>query len=155
MEKLSIIEKFLLVSQHPDKGRFIIPQMQLHYGLAGAILLEMSIEKRLKIENKRLILIDNKPHSHPIFNMVIDTIRQSSKARRIRYWINKLNRKAYKYKWAFMKDLEDKRIIRIEFKKFLGLIPYKKSYMIDSQMLIYLLCCRFLFLCKVLMLLSS
>lgn len=131
--KLNTIEKFLLVAQHPDKGRFIIPQMQLNYGVVGAILLELSIEKRLKIENKRLILIDDKPHAHPMLNMAIDTIKQSSKTRRIRYWVNKLNRKACKYKWAFMKDLEDKRILRIEHKKFLGLIPYKKAYMIERR----------------------
>ena len=76
MEKLSIIEKFLLVSQHPDKGRFIIPQMQLHYGLAGAILLELSIEKRLKVENKRLILVDDTQHQHPMLNMAIETLKQ-------------------------------------------------------------------------------
>lgn len=133
MESLNTIERFLLVAQHPDKGRFIIPQMQLNFGLAGAVLLELSIEKRLKIENKRLILVNDKHHKHPMLNMVIDTIKQSSKTRRIKYWVNKLNRKACKYKWAFMKDLEDKRIVRIEHKKFLGLIPYKKSFMIERR----------------------
>lgn len=133
MDSLNIIEKFLLIAQHPDKGRFIIPQMQLHFGISGAILLVLSIEKRLKIENKRLIMLNDKMHVHPMLNMAIDTIKQSTKTRRIKYWVNKLNRKSSMYKWAFMKDLEDKRIVRIEQKKFLGLIPYKKSYLIDRR----------------------
>ena len=33
---------------------------------------------------------------------------------------------------AGLKGLEDKRMVRIEEKKFLGLIPYRQSYLVES-----------------------
>jgi hypothetical protein len=54
--ELNITEKFLLLGLHPEKGRFIISDVHLSYGLVGAILLEMSIDNRIAIENNRVIL---------------------------------------------------------------------------------------------------
>ena len=68
--KLNTIEKFLLIAQHPTKGRFVIQQMPLNYSVVGAILLELSIEKRLKIENKRLVLTNRRSHTNPMLNNV-------------------------------------------------------------------------------------
>ncbi|MFO7620157.1 MAG: GPP34 family phosphoprotein, partial [Bacteroidales bacterium] len=49
-------EKFLLIAHHPEKGRFTISPMYIKYGLAGAILLDMTLEDRIDLTDKRLIL---------------------------------------------------------------------------------------------------
>lgn len=36
--KLSIVELFLLLAHHPSKGRFVINDMLINYGIIAAIL---------------------------------------------------------------------------------------------------------------------
>jgi len=131
--KLSTVEKFLLIAQHPEKGRFIIPDMQINYGIIGALLLEMSFLEMINIENNKLILKSNKSNNDPIIKEISLIIRNSRKPRKLRFWINKLARKSRNYKWTILNELVHKRLIRIENKKFLGLIPYRKTYLVDTK----------------------
>lgn len=140
--KLSIVELFLLLAQHPTKGRFVIGDMQINYCIIGAILLEMSLDGKIGLENEILVLkgsdgaesnIDSGTGAkNQIVSEISAIISGSKKPRKIRYWIGKLVQKSNKYKWAFMSELESRSFIRIEHKKFLGLIPYRKTYLIDT-----------------------
>lgn len=131
--KLSTVEKFLLIAQHSNKGKFIISDMHINYGIIGAILLEMSLEHKIIIENDKLVLKNSGIDDNQIISEITIMISNSKKLRKIKYWITKLARKSRKYKWTILTELECKKIIRIENKKFLEFIPYKKSYLIDSK----------------------
>ncbi|MBL4716741.1 MAG: GPP34 family phosphoprotein [Bacteroidia bacterium] len=129
--KLNTIEKYLLLAQHPTKGRSIYGQY-VNYGTIGAILLEVSLNDGVSIENKLLILKENIEFENPVLLDIANLIRSSEKPRKIKHWINKLVRKPRKYKWPFLNELENKKVIRIENKKFLGLFPYRKCYLIEN-----------------------
>jgi len=131
-KNLSTVEKFLLIAHHPEKGRFMIPKMYLQYGIAGAILLDMALEDLMDITDKRLIIKSARTSADPVITEVVTLISQSSKSRKADYWVRKLATRYNKYKWQLLKGLADKRLIRIEEKKFLGLIPYRQSYLIES-----------------------
>lgn len=131
---LSIPEKFLLLAQHPDKGRLIISGLQLQYGIIGALLLQMSVEERISIENDLLILKSGKGKPVPLIAEIEMLIRNSKKQRKLRYWVTKLARKSNKYKKAILENLASARIIRIEPRKFLGLIPYKNVYLVNRRL---------------------
>ncbi len=131
--ELSTVEKFILLAQHPEKGRFTIGVIQLNYGIIGALLLEMSQEKIVVLEDGKLVLKDRRRHKNPIVSGIVEMIGASEKNRKIKYWINKLNRKSYKYKWAILNEMDKKRLVRIEYRKFLGLIPYKLCYLRDGR----------------------
>lgn len=131
--KLNTLSKFLLIAHHPNKGRFLISDIHINYGIIGAALLEISLTGEIKIEEGQLILIKDKESDDPIISEILMEIRNSKKPRNIRFWMTKLTRKSRKYKWQILTDLERKKIIRIEKKKFLKLIPYKKSYLIDKK----------------------
>ncbi len=132
--ELSTVERFLLLAHQPEKGRFLIAGTQLNYGIVGALLLEMSLEKRIALENERLILKDGRKIKDPVMADMADIIGSSAKERKIRYWLNKLFRKSNKYKWTILKEMDRKRLLRIERRKFLGLIPYKLCYVVDSRL---------------------
>jgi len=131
--KLSIVEIFLLLAHHPSKGRFIIAPMQINYGIIGAILLEMSLEDKIGIDNDILTLKNNEATDNQIVSEIRVIISSSKKTRKIKYWIAKLVRKSSKYMWAILSELANKNFISIEYKKFLGFIPYKKTYLIDNK----------------------
>jgi len=125
-------EKFLLIAHHPERGRFLIQHIYLQYGIAGAILLDLTLEDRVDMVDKRLILKPAKVSADPLISDVAALMSQSVKPRRVDYWVRRLGRNHRKYKWQILKGLADKRIVRIEEKKFLGFIPYSKSYLIES-----------------------
>ncbi len=131
-KNFSTAEKFLMIAHHPEKGRFMISGMFIQYGIAGAILLDMTLEERINITNKRLILKTPGTSADPLINEVTALISRDPHPRRLGYWIRKLARRYNKYKWQILKGLADKRMVRIEERKFLGLIPYRRSYLIES-----------------------
>ena len=132
--KLSIPEKFLLLAKHPEKGRFIISGIHMQYGLVGSVLLEMSVEDRFEIRNNLLYLKATKLKGNSIVSEVETMIRASSKPSKIRYWVNKLSRKSNKYKRELLASMSHNRLIRIENKKFLGIIPYKLTYLVNQRL---------------------
>ena len=125
-------EKFLLVAHHPDKGRFMMQRTYLQYGIAGAILLDMTISDRLEADGSKLSLKRASASTDPVMNDVISLMSQSTKPRKAEYWIRKLGARYNKYLLQLLKGLAGKRLLRIEEKKFLGLIPYRKSYLLES-----------------------
>lgn len=130
---LDTLEQFLLLAQHPSKGRFSVSGLHIQYGLAGAILLEMTKMEVLSLSDEKVQLKKGLKFDHPIFKTCSDLIYQSKKDRKIRYWINKFARQSKKTKWFVIHSLVKKRLLRIEERKFLGLIPYKKTYLIESK----------------------
>lgn len=131
---LSIPEKFLLLAQHPDKGRLIISGLQFQYGIIGALLLQMSVEERISIENDLVTLNSGKGKPGSMIAEIELLIRNSRKKRKLKHWVSKLSRKSNKYKKALLEELATARIIRIEPKKFLGLIPYKNTYLVNRRL---------------------
>jgi len=131
--KLNTLTKFLLLAHHPEKGRFLISDVHINYGIIGAALLEMSLDGQIEIEDNRLILLKNGNPEHLIISEISKEIMTSKKTRKIKYWIIKLARKSRKFKWEILADLEKNKLLRIDDKKFLGLIPYRKSYLIESN----------------------
>uniref|UniRef100_UPI00405658B0 GOLPH3/VPS74 family protein n=1 Tax=Roseivirga sp. TaxID=1964215 RepID=UPI00405658B0 len=50
--KLNLIEEFLLIALDDEKGQFVIDSTHLHFGLAGAILLEMALREKVDISGE-------------------------------------------------------------------------------------------------------
>jgi hypothetical protein len=128
----STAEKFLIIAHHPEKGGFLTSQTFLQYGIAGAILLDLALWERISISGKILHPKPGKVLSSPILNDVISLISQSPDPRKISHWVGKLASRYGRYKWQLLEGLEGKRIISIEKRKFLGIIPYRQSYFIET-----------------------
>ena len=101
------------------------------YGIIGSVLLEMALNDKISIVNDRLVLKNDVKFDNPIFSEVSMKIKHSKKPRKIKHWITKLAGKSRKYKWIILSKLENINLIRVENKKFLGFIPYRKSYLTD------------------------
>ena len=130
--ELNIAEKFLLLAHHPNKGRFLISGIMINYGLIGALLLELSAAGKLSVRDKELVL-KIRHDSDPVFSEIISTIGQATKPKKMKYWISKLSRKSNRFRKEILQNLEKKRLVRIKHKKFLGLIPYKLSYLTGTK----------------------
>jgi hypothetical protein len=50
----SIINQFVILSIHPEKGRIIIQNSYYRYGLAGAVLMDFLKRGEISLENRRV-----------------------------------------------------------------------------------------------------
>ncbi len=133
--ELNTIEKFLLISHHPEKWWFKITQIHLKYGIAGAILLELALKKSIVLEESKIkVNPESKPEDkdYPIFEEIVKTIELSRRLHKPKYWIQKFGRRSRKFKWAFLSGLEKNRLIHIKELKFLW-IPYRRAYLLDKH----------------------
>ncbi|MDX9729716.1 MAG: GPP34 family phosphoprotein [Bacteroidales bacterium] len=128
----STAEKFIIIAHRPEKGGFLTSQTFIQYGIAGVILLDLTLAERISIVDKKLFLKPGKALSSPMLNDVSTMISQSSNPRKVSYWVGKLATRYDRYKWQILEGLEGKRILRIERRKFLGLIPYRQSVFTET-----------------------
>ncbi len=116
--KLNLIEKFILLSLDSKKGKFLIDAMSLNYGIAGAILLELSEEKKISIINKRLTISNFKLTGDKVIDASIKLINDSKKKRKIKYWVYKIGNKSSGLKKMILDNLKNKKIVKITSKKY-------------------------------------
>ncbi|HPE18348.1 MAG TPA: GPP34 family phosphoprotein [Tenuifilaceae bacterium] len=129
---LTIAEKFLVIAHHAEKGRFITSDVQMSYGLIGALILDLLLEKWFTIDNKLLILQNQKTSSNEVFEDMLSQIRREEKPKKIKRWITKFSYRSRKYKWTILSKLEEKKVVKIEHKKFL-FIPYRQVFLLNQQ----------------------
>lgn len=74
--KLNLLEEYLLLALDDDKGKFVIDSTRLHYGFAGAVLLELALRGKIQVEGEKLILRDDTYEPEMSVNKMIDVIRE-------------------------------------------------------------------------------
>lgn len=131
--KLSLSKKLLLLAIDDNKGTMISDQTHVHYGLAGAILLEMALMEKIRIVDSRLELIASGITKEPVMNQVIDLIKKSEKRRKIKYWVAKIGQKGDKLKKEVLKSLIHDGILRKQESRILWIIPYNKYPTINAK----------------------
>lgn len=134
MHTLSIPEKFLILAHHSDKARFRIPEIHLKYGLIGALLMELSVKESIVFKDNKLILKNMESPSDPVLSEFYERIASQRVPRNTRFWIRRMAPRSTHYKWQILYGLEKKRVARIERMKFLGVIPYRKSTLLNKKL---------------------
>ncbi len=132
---LNIAEKFLLLAQHPEKGKYKISSIHVQYGLVGAIFLDLSLKKAITLNGKLVKAnADFNPKSleYNAHRVIFKAIHNSEKDRNLKQWIRRLSGKATKRKREFQQGMRKKNLIRIEHKKFL-FIKYLVCYLRDKR----------------------
>lgn len=112
--ELNLIEKFILLTLDAKKGNFLLDSLSLNYGIAGAILLELSELNKINIEKKKLILVDSTRTNNKVVDGCIKLIHTSNKNKKIKYWINKIGNNSSEFKKLILENLVHKEILRID-----------------------------------------
>jgi Golgi phosphoprotein 3 len=123
--KLNLIEEFLLIALDDERGQFVIDSTHLHFGLAGAILLEMALREKIDISGETLKLIHDEYEVEMVINKVIDQIK-SKPGKKVKDWIEILAKQADELKQDTLFRLQNKGILRKEEHKILWVIPNNK-----------------------------
>lgn len=124
-------EKFLILIQHPDKSRFMVSDQIKNIGLVGSILLDLANSKNIEIDKGRIRVISKDSSLSQTHMMILDQIEESSRARKVKTWISRFSRQARKIQKELLLGLENKGVVKINPKSFLG-IKYYNTELINS-----------------------
>lgn len=133
--KLNLIENFLLLSLDSKKGKFLIDSLSLNYGVAGAILLELSQSNKITVKEKKLLVLDRSLTYNSVFDYCLNLMINSKRNKRVKYWINRIGNKSNTFKKDILIDLVQKKIILKNIKPvFWGLIKINRYPVIDIKL---------------------
>jgi hypothetical protein len=120
---LTLFEELFLLAYHEDKGKLIPWTIEnLPVGLAGAILAELALNDRVRVEeNHRLELLDSSPTQDDIMDAALEKIHSSERPRKINYWVNQLNEKPKKLFEQLEERLVAKGIFQQDESSFISL----------------------------------
>lgn len=123
--KLNLLEEYLLLALDDEKGKFVIDSTRLHFGFAGAVLLELALRGKIHVEGERLVLNDKTYEPEMAMNKMIDIIRDQDRPT-LKKSIEVLAHKATDIKNDTLQRLINKGILKKEEHKILWIIPNEK-----------------------------
>ena len=137
MEKeLTLKEKYVLLAWHPEKGKPSILSGYHSYGIAGAVMLELAELKKIKIEDKKVILSDAKKTGDEALDIVIERLANARRNKRISTWISKFAQSGTykKIKNIILGGLVEKLFLKKEEATALFFFKYHKYPARDTRL---------------------
>ncbi len=90
---LTLVEELLLVAIDDETGKMNMSvSSSIHYGLAGAILMELTLHGCLDYKDKKIIFLDKTDTENELLNESLQYLREKNKGkdRSVKYWVQKL-----------------------------------------------------------------
>lgn len=123
--KLTLSEQLLLLALRDEKGTVVSRAgMALDFGLAGALLLELTVKEKINIREGKLVIQNATPSGDPLHDEVLAILRtKSGKLKPMKYWVPRLASKMKKLRHKIADRLVLSGILRLEKKRILGIFP--------------------------------
>jgi hypothetical protein len=124
--KLTLAEELLLLSLRDDKGTVLCSaSMGLPFGLAGAVLMELALKEKIRVEGKKLVAATTGDTGDAILDECLAELRTAAKPKTVQSWISRLgDRKSIRQ--AFLDRLVQKNILRREEHRILWVFPAER-----------------------------
>lgn len=132
MTELTLAEQFLLTVHHTEKQRFIVQGQQVVLGMLGAMFLDLVEAGDISLRDGKIICVSQNS-SVSIHPELFEILEKSKKPRKIKQWVQRLSHKGNALKNTLFKNLSAHKYIMLERKKFLGLIPYNVTGIINKS----------------------
>ncbi len=123
--KLTLSEQLLLLALKDEKGTVVSKAgIALDFGLAGALLLEMTVSGRINIRDGKLIVQNATPSGDPLIDEVLAILTaKKGKLKPMKYWVPRLASKMKKLRHKIADRLVLSGILKREKKRILGIFP--------------------------------
>jgi len=127
----NLSKQFILLSLDNEKGNFIPNSTSREYGLAGAILYELTEMGKIYFRDNKLILKDCSYTGDTIKDKVINLIKKSKSNKSIEYWTREIGLKSDEYIEIVLNNLVNNKILKKKRKKTLFVFSQNRYPMID------------------------
>ncbi|WP_158542833.1 GOLPH3/VPS74 family protein [Phytoactinopolyspora halophila] len=127
--RLTLPEELILLGWDDGRGRNRYTQ-NLPMLVAGASVLELVLRDALTIEKDR-VHASNTRLDHHALDRVLQEIREDSKQRSIKNWVQRLGHSRW-LRGMLLEQLTERGIVRDESSRVLGLFPWSRHPVADS-----------------------
>lgn len=128
---LILAEQTLLIALDDEKGRDTT-QWGSDAGLAGALLLDLAHLELLSVHaDGKLVSVDGALPGHELVGDAYATIRESSKPRNAKGWVQRLPRELKPLRQRLARGLVERGILSEEHSKRLGVLPTTRFPTVD------------------------
>ncbi|BAX78749.1 GOLPH3/VPS74 family protein [Labilibaculum antarcticum] len=90
---LNLVDQLTLLALDDEKGSFIADSFSFEYGLAGAIILELSLQNKIEIKEKKIEVHTHKTCGDILLDHFMAEIRNSKKKRDLQSWVEIIGNK--------------------------------------------------------------
>ncbi len=131
---VTIAEEILLLLLDEEQGTLPpVPQLTLHFVLAGAVLMELAILNRVDSDIETFEVIDKSPIGDPILDGVLDKICAQNDEQDIKYWINTVADSGGDIVDLGFQRLVERGILTESEKRFLWLVRTRSYPTVDGS----------------------
>lgn len=129
---IPLAQQLYLLGINPEKGGIVYrSQTAMDYVLLGGLIMELYLNKNIKFDGKKVILLSDKTNND-VHAFMLERMSNSKSPRRISTWINKLYYKLNYIRGEVREGLVEKRLIKMEPKRFL-IFKWKTPVITDKQ----------------------
>ncbi|MQA94302.1 MAG: GPP34 family phosphoprotein [Streptosporangiales bacterium] len=121
---LTLAEEFLLLAYDESSGRPLAGGTEINCGLAGSLLLELTLHGRVDLAHGRVAAIDRTPVGNPEVDTALDRIGDELKPRKADWWVRKLQGKELQR--GLLDGLAQRGVLSEEQHRVLGLFPVQR-----------------------------
>ena len=130
---LSFAEELILLALDDKKGNFLtMSLMSFESALAGSILMELALENKIDTDLEHLILINDSETGDPVYDEVIEMIKQYPDNKNALYWVKEIRNRFTNLRELLTKRLVENGILEEKKKKILGLFPQKRYPVLNN-----------------------
>ncbi|PKQ63015.1 hypothetical protein BZG02_09585 [Labilibaculum filiforme] len=93
---LNLVDQLCLLALDDEKGSFVADSFSFGYAMAGAIILELSLQEKIEIRDKNIEVKSHKNCNDMLLDHFMEEIRNSKKKRGLQAWVEIIgNKEAY------------------------------------------------------------
>ena len=133
-KNMLLAEKIFLLAL--DKNKKLIEKDFFKYGLTTAIIKDLERLNRITLENNSIKIINTDELASDILNEAFKIIKREKDAKSLYYWITNLANQISNINDKIINSLNRAKVITINKKKILGIIPKEKIKVIQSKFFI-------------------
>ncbi|MDE5417337.1 GPP34 family phosphoprotein [Labilibaculum sp. DW002] len=130
---LNLVDQLTLLALDDEKGNFVADSFSFAYGLAGAIILELSLQNKIEIREKKIEVNSHKTCGDLLLDHFMDQIRNSKKKRDIQSWVQIIGDKLSFVQEETVKKLIGDGILRKKEEKILWVFSNDKYPTINAK----------------------
>lgn len=131
---ITLAEEVLLLLLDEKKGTLIqVPQLTLHFVLAGAILMELAIRNKVDSDIDSFYIIDRDPTGEPVLDGIMTKIDSYAPNQDLKYWINAIADHGSEILESSINRLIERGILGRTEKRILWLVKTESYPTIDQS----------------------
>ncbi len=130
---LTLVEEILLLLLDDEKGTLPpVPQLTLHFVLAGGVLMELAINNRIDNHIDTLEIVSEEPLNIPILDQYLSKICHNPDQQDVKYWINAIADDGSTIVDLGFKSLVERGVLGESEKRFLWVMKTRAYPMVDG-----------------------